>query len=340
MRDRAVGVLEHETVQTELPDGTGGFLGDGLHRTQVHGSAVHLMQELVFGRRRPAAVLADEPLHRVPVRVHLLLGLLVGFCDEAVEVGAHGQSFVAELLIRAFIEVDEGAEAARGAADDGQHQGHLVPGGTHHRLRGAADGHPGLKRGFGRRVELLVLQPRARGAGPGDGSTGAVGFEDVCHEVEFLFEERLVVAQVVAEEREGLGEGSASQGQLRAAVRQRLQRGEAFEYAHRIIRGQHDDRGRELDVVGAGGDVGQQHVGRGHGVVLAVVFADAEDVDADLVGKHCLVDDVADDLAVGEQVAVGIGLDVAEGVEAEFNGVRIDGLGHGFSPEVYGSSIK
>ena len=59
-----------------------------------------------------------------------------------------------------------------------------------------------------------------------------------------------------------------------------------------------------------------------------MVLTDAEDVDADLVGEHGLLDDVADDLGVGQEVAVQVGLDVAEGVEAEFDGAGVDGV-HG-----------
>jgi hypothetical protein len=48
-----------------------------------------------------------------------------------------------------------------------------------------------------------------------------------------------------------------------------------------------------------------------------VVFADAEEVQADLVGEDALLDDVADRLRVREGAAVIAVGDVAEGVEAE-----------------------
>ena len=48
------------------------------------------------------------------------------------------------------------------------------------------------------------------------------------------------------------------------------------------------------------------------------MFANAEGVDADLVGKDALVDDVADDLGVGEGVAVRAGGDIAKSVQSEF----------------------
>ena len=58
--------------------------------------------------------------------------------------------------------------------------------------------------------------------------------------------------------------------------------------------------------VGARGDRGQHDLGRGDGEVVAVVLADAEEVEAELVGEHGLVDDVADDLVVGQRDPVGV----------------------------------
>ena len=50
---------------------------------------------------------------------------------------------------------------------------------------------------------------------------------------------------------------------------------------------------------------------------VAVVLADAEEVDADLIGEHALLDDVADDLGLRQQLAVGVDGHVAERVQAE-----------------------
>ncbi len=59
-------------------------------------------------------------------------------------------------------------------------------------------------------------------------------------------------------------------------------------------------------------------LGRGYGEIGAVVLADAEEVDADLVGEHRLVDDVADHLGVRQQAPVRRVGDVAESVQPEF----------------------
>ena len=54
------------------------------------------------------------------------------------------------------------------------------------------------------------------------------------------------------------------------------------------------------------------------GEIGAVVLADAEEVDAELVGEHRLVDDIADDLGVRQQAPVRRVGDVAESVQPEF----------------------
>lgn len=54
-----------------------------------------------------------------------------------------------------------------------------------------------------------------------------------------------------------------------------------------------------------------------------MVLADTERVEPGLVGENGLVDDVAKRFGVGERAAGGVKIDVAEGVETEFDG------GHG-----------
>ena len=49
-----------------------------------------------------------------------------------------------------------------------------------------------------------------------------------------------------------------------------------------------------------------------------MVFANAEGINADLVGEDALVNDVADDLRVGEGVVIGAGGDIAESIQSEF----------------------
>ena len=99
-----------------------------------------------------------------------------------------------------------------------------------------------------------------------------------------------------------------------------FERGVALEHADRVVRAQHGDRRAEVDPRRARGDRGEHHVAGRHREVVGVVLADAEEVDADLVGEDALLDDVADRLGVRQRAAVGVVGDVAERVEPEDEG--------------------
>jgi hypothetical protein len=92
--------------------------------------------------------------------------------------------------------------------------------------------------------------------------------------------------------------------------------------ANRIIGAQHGDRGPEADPPGARRDGGEHGLGRRDGEVVAVVFTDAEEVEAEPVGEHRFLDHVADHLRLAETVAVAVDGDITEGVEAQLHGVE------------------
>jgi hypothetical protein len=134
----------------------------------------------------------------------------------------------------------------------------------------------------------------------------------------------LVVVERVAEQRERLGERAAAEDHLRApvdaasSVAKRWKTRTGSSELSTVTAEPRPDAAR------APGDRGQHDLGRRDGEVGAVVLADADEVDAQLVGEDGLLDDVADDLRVRERPPVGAARDVAEGVEAELQGV-----GHG-----------
>src|SRR6478609_2330953 len=137
-------------------------------------------------------------------------------------------------------------------------------------------------------------------------------------QVELLLEERLVVAEVETEERERLDERASADSDLGTATADRVDGGEALEDADRVVAGQDRHRRAEADVLGAPREAGEQHVGGAHGVVVAVVLADAEEVEAEPVGELTLGQDLPDHRGGVERGTVGAVRDVAEGVEAEF----------------------
>ena len=203
----------------------------------------------------------------------------------------------------------------RAPTDDGEHQRQAVAGGTHDRLGAATDTDPRSQAALGARVHLEAGHRRPGRAAPRDGLLA----EQVGEQVELLLEQLLVAFERVPEQRERLGERAAPEDHLGAPVRHRVDRGEALEHADRVVGAEHRDRGPEADPLGASGDGGQHHLGRGDREVVAVVFADAEEVEAEVVGQHRLVDHVADHLCLAQAVAVGVDGDVTEGVEAEFD---------------------
>lgn len=83
-----------------------------------------------------------------------------------------------------------------------------------------------------------------------------------------------------------------------------------------------------MDAVRAGGDGGEYHLRCGDGKVVAVMLADTDEVDADLIGQHRLVDEIPNDFGGVQRRAIRSAGDVAESVETEFD----NGLLLGFAP--------
>jgi hypothetical protein len=112
-------------------------------------------------------------------------------------------------------------------------------------------------------------------------------------QVEPLGEEPVVIVKVVTEERERLDERATTRHDLGPPARQQIDRGELLVNAHRIVGAQHGDRARETDALRAHRGRGQHHRGRGDGEVLAMMLAEPEHVEAELIGERDLGDQVA-----------------------------------------------
>ena len=152
------------------------------------------------------------------------------------------------------------------------------------------------------RVHALAVQRRARRAAPRHRRAGAIRLEQRGEQLQLLLEQRLVLVQRIAEERERLDERAAAEDDFGPSVRRGVERGEALEHAHGVVGAQDRDRGAEPDATRATGNGGENDFGRRDGEVGAVVLADADEVDAQLVGEDGLVDDVADDLGLRKRV--------------------------------------
>ena len=121
-------------------------------------------------------------------------------------------------------------------------------------------------------------------------------------QVELLLEEVLVVGEVEPEQREGVRQGAPPDDQLRAAVRDGVERREVGVHAHRVLGAQHRHGRAQPDPLGAAGDRRQHDVcGRVH-ELGPVVLADVEGVEPDRLGHHRLLQRVADDLVARERL--------------------------------------
>ena len=157
-----------------------------------------------------------------------------------------------------------------------------VPG-ADDRLGRAADGDPHGQRVLdGPRVDALAVERRAMAAGPGDVHLLA----DRQQQLELLGVEVVVVAQVLAEERERLGERAAPGHDLRAAAGEQVDGRELLEDAHRVVGAEHRDGAGEADPLGDRRARAEHDGRRGDRVVGPVVLADREHVEPELVGER------------------------------------------------------
>ena len=202
------------------------------------------------------------------------------------------------------VEIDQRGELARFAADDGHHQRQPEQTRPDERLGCAADPDPDRQRVLRRpRVDALAGERRPMPARP----RHVRRVPDLQEQVQLLGEQRVVVREVQAEQREGLGEGAAPDDQVDATFGDQVQRGELLKDPHRVGGAEHGHRTAQPDPGGPRCRRAQDHRRRGVVVLLAVVFADAERVQPGGVGERDLLQQVFDallcpDLASGLRV--------------------------------------
>ncbi|MET4826931.1 hypothetical protein ABH972_004520 [Bradyrhizobium ottawaense] len=212
------------------------------------------------------------------------------------------------------MEIDERRKARGIATDDREHQRQVVMRSAHHRLRAAADADPGFKPAvLDRGIDQLIPQRRTQLALPAHRLLRQQGSK----QVQLLLEQLFVFAQVETEQRKGFSERAAAEDHLGASVGERVQRGKALEDADGIVRRQHRYGRAEMDALGPRCDRGEHGLRRGDRKIGAVVFAEADEVEAEFVGQHRFVDDVADHLRVRKHGACGIPGDVAKSIQSE-----------------------
>ena len=210
------------------------------------------------------------------------------------------------------IQVDQRSETMSLTADDGDHERQPQGAGTHERLWSAAHAEPDGQR---------VLQwPRVDALSNERGTVFArplhrVVVADGQQQVEFFREQRVVVVQRVAEQREGLGGRPPSHDHFRPAMRYQVEGRETLKYPDRVRGAEHGHRAGQADALGARGRRGQDHGGRGVEELPAVMLADTEHIEPGLIGDL----DPLQHQFHGSNGRNGVIADARETIDADFH---------------------
>jgi hypothetical protein len=121
-------------------------------------------------------------------------------------------------------------------------------------------------------VDVGVDQRRAQLTGPAD----RLLVEELDEQLELLLEQPLVVDQVVAEQREALGERAAPDDDLDPAGGDALERGEPLVDPDRVVAAQHGDSGADPHPRRTSCDRGEHDLRSGDRVLRAVVLTDVK----------------------------------------------------------------
>ena len=316
------GHLEGDAVDASegLVD-TEEFFGDGFRCADDEGSSgAAECVVLGAGGRGPATFFADLSEGVGVAGKEDVGGLGVGVAEEADRVDADFEllGVVAGAVAGFAVEVDEGAEAVVLSADDGDHERETEEAGAGERLRSATDAEPdgeGVLEGAG--IDALAGEGCTVFAGPVE----VGGFADFEEEVEILCEEGVVVLEVEAEEGEGLDEGAAAGDDFCPSVGEQVEGGELLEDADGVGCGEDGDGAGEADALRDGGSGGEDDGGSGVEILGAVMLADAEDVEAGLVGEGDLDEEVAEAIGGGDGEAGGGVSDCSgEAVDTDLHG--------------------
>ena len=222
------------------------------------------------------------------------------------------------LARRVVVEFGEGREPLGQTPDDGDRHRQAQRAGAERRFRGATHGDPDRQRilhGAGVDAHPAV-QRRTMPARPRD----ALVLAERDQQLQLLLEQLVVVVEVVAEQRERLREGAAPGHDLGATTRQEIERREVLEHPDRVIGADDAHRTGEPDALGALRGGGQHHRRRGHDQVGPVMFTDAEDIQAELVGELDLLQQIPHPLLGADRLpGLRVGVELCEGVETDLH---------------------
>src|SRR5271156_1054093 len=124
-------------------------------------------------------------------------------------------------------------------------------------------------------------------------------FAESKEKVELFGEEIVVVLELEAEERKGFDEGAAARNDFCAATGDQIQRGELLKDTDRVCGAEDGNCAGEANLRCARGCSGENDCGGGVEVLAAMVFAETEDIEADLVCRGNLIEQLRDSFLGG-----------------------------------------
>src|SRR5712691_9450998 len=151
-------------------------------------------------------------------------------------------------------------------------------------------------------------------AGPGH----VLVVTDLEQQIELFRKQRVVVLQSKTEQREGVNERTTAYHHLRASLRNQIECGEILEYSYGIGRAQYRYRAGETNAVRSRRCRCENDNRRGVQEVLAVMLADSEDIESNLIGVFDLLDQVTQTLRFTER-STAVGMRRREAINSDFH---------------------
>ena len=138
-------------------------------------------------------------------------------------------------------------------------------------------------------------------------------------QLQLLDEKFTVVVEIVAKEGERFDEGASPGHDLGPALGDEIEGGEALEDAHGIVGAEHGDGAAEADRLGACSGSSEDHGRSGGDEIRAVMLAEGEDVEADLISQFDGFEQILQPPGGADLPAsMGVGGQFGEGIEANF----------------------
>ena len=135
-------------------------------------------------------------------------------------------------------------------------------------------------------------------------------------QLELFGKQLVVVVQVLSKQRIRLNEAAAPSHDFSASTRQQVERRKILEDAHRIVRTEYSHSARKSDSRRSRRGRRQNQRRCRHHKVRTVMLTDPEHVQADLIGKHNLLDKIGHALSDHARVVGRTRIGFAERVDA------------------------